>query len=86
MRCVIRPEGREKISVELEGAARVENIRYPEALALLDAAYTNELRELSAQLRAYQCAAESGLVQARNALRRMSELIEDVERRHLGGG
>ena len=85
MLCTIRPGQREKISMEINGTLAAENIRYPEALAELAAAYTNEIRELLTQLRSYRAAAEAALVQAQNALDRIKELSEEAERRHLGG-
>lgn len=81
----ITPRG-QRIDIEIDGHQSAEGIRYSDALALLDKAYTNEIASLLGEMRGYRAAVEAALVQAENALERMKELIEAAEERHVEGG
>ena len=76
----------ERVSISIDGRELGRGVRYPEAIALLDGAYTNEIGALLDELRQYRLAAELALEQAARALVRMGELIKAAEERHLEGG
>lgn len=87
MNSIVR-ESVERVTLEIQGYAPARDISYPEALRLLDAAYTEEIGQALARLGQLRRAAEAAMVQLSLALDGIKNLGRELEERHLrtGGG
>lgn len=73
----------ERVSVEIDGHGRAEQITWPEAARMLDQAYTEEIAATAETIDKYIKAAQAGMVQTMNALDALKELKRNLEERHL---
>lgn len=73
----------ERVDLEIDGHGTAERITWPEALQLMDKAYTEDIAAATALLDAYIKAAQAGIIQAANALEALRELKKRQENRHL---
>ncbi|MGM9542567.1 MAG: hypothetical protein ACI3VD_07825 [Candidatus Limivicinus sp.] len=73
----------ELVDLEIEGHGKTERIRWPEAMELLDRAYTEEIAGTAALIDIYIKTALAGIVQTANALDGLKELRRRLEERHL---
>lgn len=76
-------EHTELVDLEIEGHGKTERITWPEAMELLDRAYTEEIAGTAALIDTYIKTAQAGIVQTANALDGMKELKRSLEERHL---
>ena len=73
----------ELVDLEIEGHGKAERITWPEAMELLDRAYTEEIAGTAALIDTYIKTAQAGIVQTANALDGLKELRRRLEERHL---
>ena len=73
----------ELIDLEIDGHGKAERITWPEAMELLDRAYTEEIVGTAALIDTYIKTAKAGIVQTANALDGLKELRRRLEERHL---
>ena len=76
-------EHTELVDLEIEGHGKTERITWPEAMELLDRAYTEEIAGTAALIDTYIKTALAGIVQTANALDGLKELRQRLEERHL---
>lgn len=76
-------EHTELIDMEIDGHGKAERITWPEAMELLDRAYTEEIAGTAALINTYIKTAQAGIVQTACALDGLKELRRRLEERHL---
>ena len=76
-------EHTELVDMEIDGHEKAERITWPEAMELLDRAYTEEIAGTVSLIDTYIKTAQAGIVQTANALDRLKELRRRLEERHL---
>lgn len=76
-------EHTELVDLEIDGHEKAERITWPEAMELLDRAYTEEIDGTVSLIDTYIKTAQAGIVQTANALDRLKELRRRLEERHL---
>lgn len=76
-------EHTELVDLEIDGHEKAERITWPEAMELLDRAYTEDIAGTAALIDTYIKTAQAGIVQTANALDGLKELRRRLEERHL---
>ena len=76
-------EHTELVDLEIEGHGKAEKITWPEAMELLDRAYTEEIAGTAALIDTYIKTAQAGIVQTANALDGLKKMRRSLEERHL---
>ena len=76
-------EHTELVDLAIDGHGKAERITWPEAMELLDRAYTEEIAETAALIDAYIETAKAGIAQTDRALDGLKEMRRRLEERHL---
>ena len=76
-------EHTELVDLEIDGHGKTEKITWPEAMELLDRAYTEEIAGTAALIDTYIKTAQASIVQTANALDGLKKLRRSLEERHL---
>ena len=76
-------EHTELVDLEIDGHEKAERITWPEAMELLDRAYTEEIAGTAALIDTYIKTALAGIAQTANALAGLKKLRRSLEERHL---
>lgn len=76
-------EHSERINLEIDGHGTAEGITWPEAMQLLDKAYTEDIATAISSIDTYIKMAQAGIVQTANALDALKAFRRTLEERHL---
>lgn len=76
-------EHTELVDMEIEGHGKTERITWPEAMELMDRAYTEEIAGTAELIDTYIKTAQAGIVQTANALDSLKKLRRRLEERHM---
>lgn len=78
-------EHSELVNLEIDGHGTAESVTWPEAMQLLDKAYTEDIATVVSSIDTYIKTAQAGIVQTANALDALKAFRRTLEERHLTG-